>query len=94
MTARDAAYIKSPPARWSTASARSVARKRSAIIPTKNGEIIAASAVAPYARPIWVPENLRVWPRYVPMVTNQAPQTKYCKNIMAESFTRTLLMGP
>src|ERR1700755_98261 len=62
---------------------------RSAIIPTKNGEIIAASAVVPAARPICSPEKCSVAPSHVPIVTYHAPQTKYCRNIIAESFTRT-----
>src|SRR5215469_8752593 len=67
---------------------RSVAMKRSAIIPTKNGEIIAASAVVPAARPICSPEKCSVDPSHVPIVTYHAPQTKYCKNMRMESFTR------
>ena len=59
-------------------------------MPTKNGEIIAASAVVPAARPICSPEKCSVWPSHVPIVTYQAPQTKYCRNIIADSFTRTL----
>ena len=43
--------------RCSTARIRSVARKRSATMPTKNGEIIAASAVVPEASPICSPEK-------------------------------------
>ena len=50
-------------------------------MPTKNGEIIAASAVVPDARPICSPEKPSVWPSHVPIVTDQAPQTKYCRNI-------------
>src|SRR4249920_3186807 len=68
---------------------RSVAMKRSATMPTKNGEIIAASAVVPAARPICSPEKCSVSPSHVPIVTYHAPQTKYCRNIIADSFTRT-----
>src|SRR4051812_25500819 len=67
---------------------RSVARKRSATMPTKNGEIIAASAVVPAARPICSPEKCSVAPSHVPIVTYHAPHTKYCRNIMVASFTR------
>ena len=59
-------------------------------MPTKNGEIIAASAVVPAARPICSPEKCSVCPSHVPIVTYHAPQTKYCRNIIADSFTRTL----
>src|SRR3954469_13015758 len=69
---------------------RSVARKRSATMPTKNGEIIAASAVVPAARPICSPEKCSVSPSHVPIVTYQPPQTKYWRNISADSFTLTL----
>ena len=44
-------------------------------MPTKNGEIIAASAVVPYARPTSAPENRSVSPSQVPSVTYHAPQT-------------------
>ena len=68
---------------------------RSATMPTKNGEIIAASAVVPAARPICSPEKCSVSPSHVPIVTYQAPHTKYCRNIIADSFTRTLgVMSP
>src|SRR5688572_16013657 len=60
--------------------------------PTKNGEIIAATAVLPYARPICVASNRSVCPRYVPRVANHAPQMKYWRNIIAETRTRTLPM--
>ncbi len=53
----DAQYSTIAPARWSPARSRSVEKNRSAIIPMKNGEIIAAIAVLPYARPTWVPSN-------------------------------------
>ena len=59
-------------------------------MPTKNGEIIAASAVVPAARPICSPEKCSVSPSQVPIVTYHAPQTKYCRNIIADSFTRTV----
>src|SRR5215467_1109296 len=67
---------------------RSVAKNRSAIIPTKNGETIAATAVVPYASPICSPEKCNVWASHVPMVTDQAPHTKYCRNIIVESRRR------
>ena len=67
---------------------RSVAKNRSATMPTKNGETIAANAVVPYANPICSPEKCKVSASHVPMVTDHAPQTKYWRNIMAESFSR------
>src|ERR671912_728217 len=67
---------------------RSVAKNRSATSPTKNGDTIAASAVVLYARPLSWPENWSVLSRYVPMVTYQAPQTKYWRNIITDSFNR------
>src|SRR3954453_22866416 len=67
---------------------RSVARERSATMPTKNGEIIAARAVVPAASPICSPVKFSA-PSQVPIVTYQAPQTKYWRNINAESFTLT-----
>src|SRR5215813_5975658 len=74
----------------SAARMRSVDMKRSATIPTKNGEIIAASAVVPDARPICSPEKPNVWPSHVPIVTDQAPHTKYWRNISEDSLIRTL----
>jgi hypothetical protein len=44
----------------SAARMRSVAKNRSATIPVKNGEIMAASAVVPKARPICSPEKCSV----------------------------------
>src|SRR5438093_9657958 len=70
---------------------RSVAKNRSATMPTKNGETIAANAVVPYANPICSPEKCRVSASHVPIVTDHAPQTKYWRNIMTESFRRTVL---
>src|ERR671912_485889 len=67
---------------------RSVAKNRSATSPTKNGETIAASAVVLYASPLSWPENWSVLSRYVPMVTYHAPQTKYWRNIITDSFNR------
>ena len=66
----------------------SVAKNRSATMPTKNGDTIAASAVVLYARPLCCPENFSVCSRYVPIVTYHAPQTKYSRNIIAESLIR------
>ena len=56
----------------------------------KKGDTSAAIAIAPYARPICAPEKLSVWPRYVPIVTNQTPQMKYSRNIISDSFRRTM----
>ena len=53
----------------------SVAKNRSAMSPTKNGEIMLASAVVPKTAPVSVPENFSVAVRYVPIVTYHAPQT-------------------
>src|SRR5262249_18856119 len=72
----------------SVARIRSVAKNRSAIMPTKNGETIAATAVVPYASPICSPEKCNVGASHDPMVTDQAPHTKYCRNIMIESSDR------
>src|SRR5437763_3915209 len=69
---------------------RSVARNRSAIMPTKNGEILAPTAVLPAARPICSPEKCSVSPSHVPIVTYHAPQTKYWRNIRDDSFRRTV----
>src|SRR5262249_30744081 len=52
-------------------------------------EIIAASAVVPAASPICSPEKCNVSPSHVPIVTYHAPQTKYWRNIIADSFNRT-----
>src|SRR5262245_16080173 len=59
-------------------------------MPTKNGEIIAPTAVVPAARPICSPEKWSVSPSHVPIVTYHAPHTKYCRNMSADSFTRTV----
>ena len=73
----DAQNSTTPPTTWSAARMRSVAKKRSATIPMKNGEIIAASAVVPTASPICSPEKWSVWFSQVPIVTYHDPQTKY-----------------
>ena len=57
-------------------------------MPMKNGDTSAAIAVAPYARPICGSVKCSVWPRYVPIVTNQTPQMKYWRNIIVDSFAR------
>jgi hypothetical protein len=75
----------------STASSFSVAKNRSATIPMKKGDTSAAIAVAPYASPTCCAVKFSVCERYVPIVTNHAPQTKYCRNIMAASFTRMVM---
>src|SRR5438128_12237533 len=59
-------------------------------MPTKNGEIIAASAVVPAASPICSPEKCSRPPSQVPIVTYHAPHTKYWRNISTESFRRTV----
>ena len=82
-----------PPTKCSTASSFSVAKKRSANTPMKNGDTMAAMAVVAYAQPICGPVKCRVVPRYVPIVTNHEPQMKYCRNIIAESRTRVPSMA-
>src|SRR2546427_6732145 len=52
-----------PPTRWSMASNLSVAKKRSAKTPMKNGDTIAAMAVVMYAAPTWGALKCRVLPR-------------------------------
>src|SRR5215510_3548886 len=59
-------------------------------MPTKNGEIMAARAVEPYANPTCSPEKWSVAESQVPIVTDHAPHTKYCRNIIVESFRRVL----
>ena len=81
------------PIRCSTASSRSVAKYRSAIMPTKNGEIIADTAVVPYASPDCAPESRSVSASHVPIVTYHAPQTKYWRNIITDRRRRTLEAG-
>src|SRR3982751_1545476 len=53
--------------------------------PTKNGEIMDASAVVPNTAPACVPEKCSVAVRYVPIVTYQQPQTAKLRNIMVQS---------
>ena len=48
------------PTKCKDASTRSEAKKRSAIKPTKKGEIIEARAVVPKIAPVSVPENFKV----------------------------------
>src|SRR3954454_20583897 len=86
---------------WSTKSRRSVEKNRAAIMPTKNGAIIAAIAAVPNAGPMKLSEKIRVpsevcaEDRYVLSVTNPAPHTKYCRNIITERRVRTsMCCGP
>ena len=72
--ARVTKYRMTAPIRCSTASTFSVAKKRSAISPMKNGVIMLASAVVPNTAPASVPENFSVAVRYVLMVTYHDPQ--------------------
>ena len=53
-------YRMTAPIRCNTASTFSVEKKRSAIRPMKNGEIMLAKAVVPKTAPASVPVNLRV----------------------------------
>jgi hypothetical protein len=71
---------------------RSDEKNLSAIIPMKNGDIIAAIPMLPYARPTRDPLNLRFSVRYVPAVTYHAPYTKYSRNIITESLARVAVM--
>src|SRR4051812_5566716 len=57
-------------------STRCAAKKRSATMPTKNGEIMAASEVAPYAEPICSP----VKPIFVIQVPSERLQQLQMKN--------------
>src|SRR5665213_4023953 len=77
----------------STAITRSDEKKRSATIPTKNGDIIAAIPMLPYARPACPPLNLSVSMKYVPAVTYQAPYTKYSRNIITDSLARVAVIN-
>ena len=61
---------------------RSVAKKRSATNPTKNGETSDATAVVPKTAPAAVAEKWSVLVRYVVIVTYQAPQMMYWRNII------------
>src|SRR5207245_574638 len=69
----EAYHMIAPPTRCRTASSFSVAKKRSAKTPMKNGDTMAAMAVVAYAQPICGPLKCSVAPMYVPMVTNHAP---------------------
>ena len=68
-----ARYNRAAPARCSPASIRSVATNRSAIMPTMNGEIMAAIAGIMYARPTSFPFAFSTVPRKVPSVTSHEP---------------------
>jgi hypothetical protein len=63
-----------------------VAKKRSAIIPTIKGEIMAATPVAAYAVPLRLASTSSV-PRYDHMGTYQTPQIKNWKNINKQKRT-------
>ena len=75
MVTRETMYMSTAPRAYSTAITFSVAKRRSATSPTKNGEISDARAVVPNMAPVWVPEKCSVLVRYVLMVTYHAPQT-------------------
>src|SRR5690242_2093513 len=95
VTTLESQYKIAPPTMCSTNSSRSVEKNRSAIMPTKNGAIMAAIAAVPNAAPMKLSEKIRVpsefWAeeRYVLSVTNHAPHTKYCRNIITERRVRT-----
>src|SRR5436190_4403641 len=74
--------IAPPPTIISTASTFSDAKNRSATMPKKNGEMIAAIGQSMYASPILLAMPASVM--NVLMVTYHAPQTKNSRNIMAE----------
>src|SRR5918993_2775023 len=67
---------------------RWAAKKRSATIPIKNGEIIVAIAKALYAAPICTPEDFKNSDMYVLIVTYQDPHIKYSKSIITESLVK------
>ena len=59
---------------------------------TKNGETIAPTAVAPATMPTCCPEKCSDCESHVPRVTYQAPQMKYCRNIMVLSRTLSCIL--
>src|SRR5258706_11962887 len=75
-----------PPAIPNTASSFSDEKYRSAINPTKKGEIIDPIANAPYANPTCWPLNFNTFVRYVPRLIYHAPQMKYWRNMNTDSF--------
>src|SRR2546423_802119 len=79
-------HITTPPAIPSTANSFSDEKYRSAINPTKNGEIIDPIANAPYAAPTCWPLNFNTFVRYVPRLIYHAPQMKYWRNMNTESL--------
>jgi hypothetical protein len=62
---------------------RSVAKKRSATSPTKNGAAMAAIGLTVKGQ--WVSVPIPWFVMYTAIVVYQAPQTKNCRNIMTES---------
>ena len=74
--------MKPPPSTCRAQSILSVAKKRSATIPTKNGETMQASGPTAYVQPRSPPVK-PILTRYRGAPTYQAPQTKNCKNIIA-----------
>ena len=77
------------PARWLTASTRSVAKCRSASCPARNGPTIAPTAPDARITPHWSAENPRCPIKKGYNSGSHAPQMAYCKNIMSESFVRS-----
>ena len=67
---------------------RSVAKKRSATSPTKNGDTSEATDAVPKTAPAAVAEKCSVVVRYVVIVTYHAPQITYWRNIMAPRRVR------
>ena len=72
-----------------------MAKNRSAIRPTKNGDTSDARETVEKTRPAWVPVKFSVCVRYVVMVTYHAPQMTYWMNIMiARRVFRNFMSGP
>ena len=70
----------------SAAMSFSLENSRSATMPMKKGDTIAAIAIAAYEAATSLPLKCSVVPTYVPIVTNHTPQTKNWRNIITESL--------
>jgi hypothetical protein len=81
---RVAPNMSAAPARCNRPSIFSVATNRSAITPTKKGEIMPAMGPTAYKSPMSSPVN-PIRPRYFAAVTCQEPQMKNSKNIIADN---------
>ncbi|MNC21362.1 hypothetical protein D3C75_693390 [compost metagenome] len=71
---------------------RSALKKRSAIRPITKGAMIAPHDWVENAMPICPPVAPRLLARKVPRVTNQPPQIKNCRNIIALSRAVIVVM--